>query len=315
MAELSITPPQGEGAPSGASQWFYFKNKRRQGPVEAQELQDLFDNGSLPGNALVRPDQFRAEWRPASEVDFFETPEVVRPKSMPPPAPGSGGAVNGGTVNGGTVNGGTVQASAGAAVLDGTLNDSWERDEGFETDNWATGAQIRPWVRYFARWFDFTTAGLFVGFAAGLFLPPAVSESNILLGIVFLFAWSVVEAGLLSTWGWTPGKWLLNVRVRDRDGGKISFGKGLRRMGWVSVLGVGLGIHILALGTLIWSYFHLKEHGDAKWDRALAIDTEHREIPGWKVALFVVLGFGIPLFFVVSVVGLAIMAAMAEGAL
>ncbi|HSR69482.1 MAG TPA: RDD family protein [Acidobacteriota bacterium] len=303
MAQLAnIAPPLGEDASSGVSRWFYFKDKKRRGPVEAEELQTLFDKGSLPGDALVRPDQFRAEWRPASEVDFFSTPEVARPSSMPPAPPGS-----------------PLQGSAGTVVngsfAEGTLNDSWERNDGFEMDGWATGAQIRPWVRYWARFFDLTMGGIFVGFAMGLTMPPWVFDSRILSGLIFLLIWIVVEGAMLSTLGWTPGKWLLNVRVRDRSGDKVGFGTGMRRTGWAMVMGMAAGFHILALAALIWSYFSYKEHGDTRWDRGLELDVEHREIPAWKVVLYIFLLLAVPTLFVMGVLGLAVLALMAEGAI
>lgn len=64
----------------------------------------------------------------------------------------------------------------------------------------------------------------------------------------------VVEPVLLSTWGYTPGKWIFGLQVRDRDGGKISWGDAMGRTWLVFAKGEGYGIPIYNLYRNYKSY-------------------------------------------------------------
>ena len=48
----------------------------------------------------------------------------------------------------------------------------------------------------------------------------------------------VVEPVLLSTWGYTPSKWIFGLQVRGRDGGKISWGDAMNRT-WLVFAKIG----------------------------------------------------------------------------
>lgn len=64
----------------------------------------------------------------------------------------------------------------------------------------------------------------------------------------------VVEPVLLSTWGYTPGKWIFGLQVRGRDGGKISWGDAMNRTWLVFAKGEGYGIPIYNLYRNYKSY-------------------------------------------------------------
>lgn len=104
-----------------------------------------------------------------------------------------------------------------------------------------------PWQRFWARSLDLSLAGLFVAAVlAYLFHTSTVTSP----GAFFSFAetlliWVVValvEPLLLSTWGTTPGKWLMGLELRDYWGKKLSYGAGLQRVG--SVFGQAYGLEI-----------------------------------------------------------------------
>jgi uncharacterized RDD family membrane protein YckC len=83
--------------------------------------------------------------------------------------------------------------------------------------------QMQPWSRYWARMVDFRLFRL-LSLAIPYRRPITPGVYSLLVGLAFLFVWLFVEAALLSTWGTTPGKWLLGVAVRTTAGEKLSYG-------------------------------------------------------------------------------------------
>ena len=63
-----------------------------------------------------------------------------------------------------------------------------------------------------------------------------------------------IEPLLLSTWGTTPGKWLLGLELRDHTGGKLSYMDGLQRTWGVLGAGYGFEIPVYSLYRLYKSY-------------------------------------------------------------
>jgi len=114
-------------------------------------------------------------------------------------------------------------------------------------------------VRFVARTLDSLVLLLVAGVGA-----EAMGTSVPLLVMPLLLI--PFEALLLSTWGYTPGKWLLRVAVRDADGRRLSFREALHRIGAVIVFGVG-GASEAGLITPIVSYRHLKRDGATYWDK------------------------------------------------
>lgn len=55
-------------------------------------------------------------------------------------------------------------------------------------------------------------------------------------GWLFLF---LLEPILLATWGYTPGKWIMGLRVRREDGRKLTWEEGYERLGASSSAGPG----------------------------------------------------------------------------
>ena len=57
----------------------------------------------------------------------------------------------------------------------------------------------------------------------------------------------VLEPLLLSTWGYTPGKWVLGLTVRNAEGGKLRFSQAAARLAGVFCRGEGYGIPLYNL--------------------------------------------------------------------
>lgn len=145
--------------------------------------------------------------------------------------------------------------------------------------------QIRPWVRYWARMFDICLFSLGVGLLIGIFAPQAFSEkgSDLLFGIVLLFGWVFVEALLLSTFGTTPGKWLLKIRLTPPSGSAMSYSAALSRSIKVWWRGLGIGFPPVSLITLIVAQGRLTRNAITSWDREGAFVVSHEQIGAGRV--------------------------------
>jgi uncharacterized RDD family membrane protein YckC len=146
-----------------------------------------------------------------------------------------------------------------------------------------SGPQIRPWVRYWARTFDFLFFSVLVGALAGVISPDTVEGiPETILGFVVLFAYCFIEPVMLATFGTTPFKALLRVRVRNGDGSKLSYPQALRRTLSVLLFGQGLGIPLVALITCITSYSRLTNHGSTRWDATGGFVVSHQTLQWWR---------------------------------
>src|SRR5215470_14679409 len=87
-----------------------------------------------------------------------------------------------------------------------------------ESDLFEEGAQVRPWVRYWARTIDGVLIGSVLAVPFDFFFPEE-AQSRVavqLTQFAALALWIPIEALLLTTFGSTPGKALLRVRVSDK---------------------------------------------------------------------------------------------------
>ncbi|SET59383.1 RDD family protein [Natronincola peptidivorans] len=163
-------------------------------------------------------------------------------------------------------------------------------------------SQIRPWVRYWARgidfqiwvvimesirfiipedqmiWLDISTWGIWKGLV-GIFLWGIIGS------LLTMAVWSFLEAYLISRYGCTPGKWILNIRITKEDGTKLSYQEGLRRVWGVFFYGEGLFIPIVSAITNIMSYTKLTNDGITEWDEMGKHKVTHSTIGTVKVLI------------------------------
>ncbi len=105
------------------------------------------------------------------------------------------------------------------------------------------------WLRYLARHVDLELYML-LSTALALFafgLPWNNRGYQLLVVVLSLALMAVLEPLLLSTWGWTPGKWLMGLRLRDHKGRKLEYGEAFVRTLLVLAQGMGANIPILSL--------------------------------------------------------------------
>lgn len=152
--------------------------------------------------------------------------------------------------------------------------------------------QIRPWVRYFARIIDVFLFSLLAGFVLGMFAPSVLDIPNFLLGMAILFVWVFQESILLANCGTTLGKWLFKIKVRNSKGQKLTFSEALNRSFSVWLKGMGAGVPIISLITLLTSRSKLKRDAITAWDEEGGFVVTHGKIGALRSAVVVVLLLG-----------------------
>jgi len=151
--------------------------------------------------------------------------------------------------------------------------------------------QALPWVRFLARCVDIVIFSIvlriFMPFV--LDLPPPIGL--FLLVFVCIFA----ESALVSSWGTTPGKWLLSVELKDADGNKPEFSAAVNRSHAVWRRGLGYGIPFITPFTLIAAYNRLTKDGITSWDREGHFTIIHRKISVIRAIVAIAI-FGLVIF-------------------
>mgnify|MGYP001043448119 CR=1 FL=1 len=140
--------------------------------------------------------------------------------------------------------------------------------------------QVRPWVRMWARSIDSMIWGTLLYIIWYSISPKTYNLFNSFWKYISIFPlfWTLIEALLLSTWGTTPGKWILNVFVRELTGEKLTFNRALYRSLFVWSCGDGCGIQYLGLIANIVSYFRLTNKGVTWWDGKGQFIVSHKKI-------------------------------------
>lgn len=157
--------------------------------------------------------------------------------------------------------------------------------------------KVRPWVRYWARYLDIVIFSIVFSIFVVIFIPSVLDSSEIFLTILILFVWAFIESILLSNWGTTPGKWILKIQLKDKNGGKPEFAKALNRSFAVWFRGLGFGIPIVTLFTLIVAHNRLTKKGITSWDEEGHFTITHEKI-GIVRTIVAVIIFVVVLFFI-----------------
>jgi uncharacterized RDD family membrane protein YckC len=117
--------------------------------------------------------------------------------------------------------------------------------------------------------------------AADRFVALTEGTGGMVLSAILAYVMAIVPAAFLLAVGQTPGKWLFGVRVRGRDGRRMGLLTAMKRELHVWVRGVGLGIPVISLFTLIMSHGDLKNEGVTPWDKSLDLVVEHAPATPW----------------------------------
>lgn len=161
------------------------------------------------------------------------------------------------------------------------------------------GAQwaFDPWQRYWARTLDLSLAGAAVWAALTLGFRVSVMGTPrwMLQALGIVPAWAVLlllEPLLLCTWGTTPGKWLLGLELRSKQGKKLTFRQGLRRTWGVLFTGYGLEIPLFSLYCLYRGYKECRENEPMSYDWE-AESLYYSKAPQWGLRAVAAVGLAL----------------------
>ncbi|MBM3784638.1 MAG: RDD family protein [Acidobacteria bacterium] len=150
----------------------------------------------------------------------------------------------------------------------------------------------RPWIRFWARMIDSIPMTLLVEYIAPALGLPSDTWSNYASAWACMVLWIPVEALMLASWGTTPGKFVLDVRVK----GDLAFGRTLNRSAQVFIKGMAAAIPIVALFSMVRSYKRLMNRGVTAWDEATGLQVAHGPVTPLRMlaaALLIVLSLGL----------------------
>ncbi|MEH7095419.1 RDD family protein [Neobacillus vireti] len=209
--------------------WFYIRDHQQQGPVGFFELRKLFEQGILPAETYIWNKDLD-DWQMANRL--YLLPE----------------------------------SSFKYKLADSTVNltGTWRE---LHKDTYPTG---RPFVRYLARFFDLSLFSFFLITFVSIFSPSFLFESSgLFIFILNLILYISVEAVILSIFGNTIGKAILNLRLYKINGDRLDFLTAIKRSIYVTGAGMGFGVPIINLVCFYFSYLDLKKNGKSTWDREI----------------------------------------------
>lgn len=162
----------------------------------------------------------------------------------------------------------------------------------------APKACYHPWMRWLARtldmmlyqtvfhvlWLVLTRNRSLIGLWAVGGIPGLILAW--LLGLVWLAFTLAVEPLWLHFWGWTPGKWVFGLKLRDKDGKKLPIAWGIDRSKTLAWEGYGWNIPIYSL----WVFWRNRKDALDGWngswngEHACRYIKEERRFSGWVFA-------------------------------
>ena len=145
--------------------------------------------------------------------------------------------------------------------------------------------KVRPWVRFVGRMFDYCWFGIVLTFVLEM---VGLSLTANPFGILLIpFLWVFAEAMFLSTWGETPGKWLTQTSVRCANGQKLSFRDAIYRSFSVWWIGMGAGIFIVSLVTMIVACVKLSNNRITTWDKSGKFAVRHHTMGPLRIIVLI----------------------------
>ncbi len=165
-----------------------------------------------------------------------------------------------------------------------------------ELHYWSHRAYHHPWMRFFARTVDFGICKLvFLALFLLVFRWHGYLElgwfAEALFDIGIYCVSILVEPLWLHYVGWTPGKWIFGLKLRDKNGNKLSLSQARSRAWQVAWQGDGLYIPFYSLWRNWKSYKCCRDEGDCPWDvyEGCMYTREDRKLYGlWWAAWFAV---------------------------
>jgi GYF domain 2/RDD family len=131
-----------------------------------------------------------------------------------------------------------------------------------------------PWRRYWARCLDISVSTFIVAVLVGALRPPLLARSSLgtmrgwIILLILLPLSLIMDTVIYWALGNSPGKAIAGIKVLEAGGRRrLSAPIHLRRNFGVYVFGLGLGLPLLSLIMLIWSYTRAAAAQASIWDR------------------------------------------------
>lgn len=167
-------------------------------------------------------------------------------------------------------------------------------DEEADERDFVPQACYHPWMRYFARTLDMALYDTLINVAWLLLFRDLgfarLRTENALIAILWGTAMLALTLALeplwLHYWGWTPGKWLFGLKLRDKDGEKLSIEQGWERSWQLAWEGYGWNIPIWSA----WRFWKNRQDALEGWngswngEGACRYTKEERRFSGWAFA-------------------------------
>ena len=165
--------------------------------------------------------------------------------------------------------------------------------ENEEVDEWdfVPKACYHPWMRYFARTLDMALYDTLINVVWLLLFRDLsfvrLQTENVLTAALWSVAMLALTLALeplwLHYWGWTPGKWLFGLKLRDGDGEKLSVEQGWERSWTLAREGYGWNIPLWSLWRMWRSRNEALEGWNGSWngETGCRYTKEERRFGGW----------------------------------
>jgi uncharacterized RDD family membrane protein YckC len=145
-----------------------------------------------------------------------------------------------------------------------------------------------PWRRWFARILDLWCTAFLQGVVIAI-IGYDLEGGRIVETLVLLAMQVPLETAYQAVAGNTPGKWLLDIRVREADGRRLSWPRAFSRALHVWLIGMGAGIPVVSLITMAHQHSLLLRDGTTSYDAKAGFVVTHGQLSDRRKALLVVI--------------------------
>ncbi len=138
---------------------------------------------------------------------------------------------------------------------------------------------VKPWTRFWARNFDMLLHGIIIG-AIWTFIHEDSFDSipNDIYTVMYAIVWMMIEWGYMTKIGTTPGKFIMGIHVKTKNGERLSQDLAFKRARLVWLRGMAIGVGIIQLIANYIAYKNLKNDRATTWDRDLELHVTHKQI-------------------------------------
>lgn len=235
--------------------WWYANNENKTGPVDADEIKQLLLSERIGQDTMFWQEGMET-WEPLKSIDAFSSLRNAVPPPIPP------------------------KTKMSPLLL----------------------PMASAWPRFFARSFDLWWESLIVAFALSAVLSYYFlgfgnwinkPGSDQLFGILCIPICLFLDALFYACFKNTPGKALLGLTVSTFDGSRLSFSRYLKRDFSMWISGLGGGIPIVTLVTMVKQSRRLGKNQPASYDETTGYRVRANQIGFFRKAGFAVAFFAL----------------------